>query len=93
MLKKISNNTYEISLDIPRTFPEEEDSKALRRSLNDILKAISIVYPKVGYCQGMNFLAMRLLEVLNNEDAFWLLHYLFEKDHFLINNFINPSTI
>jgi len=54
-------------LDIPRTFPEEEDSKVLRKSMNNVLKAISIVYPKVGYCQGMNFLALRLLQILNDE--------------------------
>ncbi len=39
----------------------------LRKSLNNVLKAISIVYPKVGYCQGMNFLALRLLQVLDDE--------------------------
>ena len=71
-----SKSTYEITLDIPRTFPEEEDSKVLRKSLNNVLKAISIVYKEMGYCQGMNFLALRLLQVLDDETTFWLLHYL-----------------
>jgi len=48
--------------------------------MSNVLKAISIVYPKVGYCQGMNFLAARILQVLDDENAFWLLHYLFEND-------------
>lgn len=45
-----------------------------------MLKAISIVYPRVGYCQGMNFLALRLLQIIEDEEAFWILNYLFEKD-------------
>lgn len=64
LINSPSSSTYEIGLDIPRTFPEEEDSKILRNSLNNVLKAISIVYPKVGYCQGMNFLALRLLQII-----------------------------
>lgn len=67
LVKQISSNVYEIGLDIPRTFPEEEDSRALGKSMNDVLKAIAIVYPRIGYCQGMNFLTMRVLEVLDNE--------------------------
>jgi hypothetical protein len=61
-----SKSTHEISLDIPRTFPEEEDSKVLRKSLNNVLKAISLVYPNVGYCQGMNFLVLRLLQIIDD---------------------------
>ena len=80
LVNSFSNNVYEIGLDIPRTFPEEEDSKYLRKSLNNVLKAISIVFPKIGYCQGMNFLALRILQVLGDEDAFWLLQYLLEND-------------
>lgn len=62
-----SKSTHEITLDIPRTFPEEEDSKVLRKSLNNVLKALSIVYKKMGYCQGMNFLALRILQVIDDE--------------------------
>lgn len=80
LINSPSNATYEISLDIPRTFPEEEDSKVLRKSLNNVLKAISIVYPRVGYCQGMNFLALRLLQIIEDEEAFWILNYLFAND-------------
>ena len=68
-------NVSEIALDIPRTFPQEEDSKVLRKSMNNVLKAISIVHPKVGYCQGMNFLTLRILQVLDDENSFWLLNY------------------
>ena len=67
LLNSFSNNVYEIGLDIPRTFPEEEDSKVLRKSMNNVLKGISITHPKIGYCQGMNFLVLRLLQVLGDE--------------------------
>jgi hypothetical protein len=58
----------------------------LRKSLNNVLKAISIVYPRVGYCQGMNFLTLRLLQIIEDEEAFWILNYLFSKDDNLSKN-------
>lgn len=61
--------------------------------MNNVLKAIAIVHPKVGYCQGMNFLALRILEILDDEQAFWLLDYLFENDRYLRNNFMDPKQI
>ena len=52
----------------------------MKKSLNNVLKAVAIVYPKMGYCQGMNFLALRLLQVIDDKETFWLLHYLLEMD-------------
>ena len=83
LIKSFSNNIYEITLDIPRTFPQDEDSKVLKKSLNNVLKALSLVYPNIGYCQGMNFSALRLLQVLDDESAFWLLNFLYETDEAL----------
>ena len=34
--------------------------------------------PTIGYCQGMNFVAGRLLKVLEEEEAFWVLCQLLE---------------
>ena len=45
-----------------------------------MLKAISIVHERVGYCQGMNFLALRLLQVMDDEETFWMLNFLLEND-------------
>ncbi|KAL7489795.1 hypothetical protein ACHAW6_015512 [Cyclotella cf. meneghiniana] len=42
---------------------------ALRR----ILRAYSVYDRKVGYCQGMNFIAAMFLTFLSEEEAFWLL--------------------
>jgi len=50
----------QIELDIPRTHPtwmQDEQKAVLRRVLN----AYSVCNPDVGYCQGMNFLAMVFL--------------------------------
>ena len=43
------------------------------------MKAISLAFPEVGYCQGLNFIAGVFLMYLNDEDAFWLLYSLFVK--------------
>jgi hypothetical protein len=34
--------------------------------------------PTVGYCQGMNFIAGRLLQYLNEEETFWALCQIIE---------------
>ena len=44
-----------------------------------MLKALSIEFPQVGYCQGMNFLTMRLLEVVEDEVAFYIISSLIRK--------------
>lgn len=64
------------------------------------MKALSLVYPKIGYCQGMNFSALRLLQILDDETAFWLLNYLYENDqsisnffNYLVRNFVDPKSV
>ncbi|GFS23338.1 growth hormone-regulated TBC protein 1 [Elysia marginata] len=72
--------TDTILLDIHRTFPENvyfnalSDPQSLRKPLQNVLEAISISNPHVGYCQGMNFVAGLLLLVTKSEErAFWLM--------------------
>jgi hypothetical protein len=51
-----------------RIFTREQESK-LRR----ILRAYVMYNPRVGYCQGMNFIVRLLMEVTDQEtDVFWL---------------------
>ena len=61
--------------------------------MNNVLKALSIVDPSVGYCQGMNFLTLRILQVLSDEDAFWVLYILLKKDEVLSIFLIIKETI
>ena len=60
ILLKDSYDIYDINLDIPRTF-SFQSQEVLKDSLFNVLKALSIEFPQIGYCQGMNFLSMRLL--------------------------------
>jgi len=48
----------------------------------------------------MNFSALRLLQILDDETAFWLLHYLYENDEsistfylILVRNFVDPKSV
>lgn len=71
--KKPNTHIRQINVDIPRTFGKwatEDKRNALRR----VLVAYSNYRPEVGYCQGMNYIVARILEVLlgNEEIAFWL---------------------
>ena len=81
LLKQDTIYAQEICKDIPRTFPSE-NPRTIHQSLFNVLKALSLCFPELGYCQGMNFLTMRLLEIMDDESAFWIVHYLlnaFEK--------------
>jgi hypothetical protein len=72
ILLKDSYDTYDINLDIPRTF-SFQSQEVLKDSLFNVLKALSIEFPHIGYCQGMNFLSMRLLEILDDEVVFYII--------------------
>jgi len=97
----------QIEVDLNRTFPYEQyfssvDNKMIGQDhLYNVLKAISLYFPNLGYTQGMNFLvALFLLVSGGNElQAFWmfvalardpkfLVMGLFEKDFPLTNFYI-----
>lgn len=74
-----------ILLDIHRTFPENVyfsqlgTPGSLRTPLQNVLEAISLSNPHIGYCQGMNFIAGLLLLVVKTEEkAFWLMDTLIQ---------------
>ena len=68
-------SSLQIDLDLRRTFPNEDqvmDDK-FQQSLRNILVCYSLRNTSVGYCQGMNFIASRLLLIMGNEEqTFWL---------------------
>lgn len=73
----------DISVDLPRTFPNHmlfkgQDSVGIQ-SLNNILKALSLTFKEMGYCQGLNFIGASLLMYMNDEEAYWMLYSLMQK--------------
>jgi len=81
MKTKFAKTVEEISRDLGRTFHEGRfNSTEAITSLENILVSISFIRPEVGYCQGMNFVAGALLELLNDEEiAFWVFLYMLDK--------------
>ena len=68
---------HQIEIDLHRTYPEvEKDSPAMELKiipLRNVLSAFAKRNCLIGYQQGMNFLAARLLEVIvNEEETFWV---------------------
>ena len=58
----------QILKDIPRTKPEIlNDNPSFKEKMRTILVCYSIRNNSIGYCQGFNFIVIRLLEVLQNE--------------------------
>lgn len=73
--------TRQIDHDLGRTFPGHPaiDSPQGQATLRRILTGYSFRDSRVGYCQGMNYVAASLLLVMKNEEeAFWMLAVLLE---------------
>ena len=70
----------QVEVDLKRTFPDDPfySEEKVQTSLKNILMAYIKRNPTIGYCQGMNFVAGRLLKVLEEEEAFWVLCQLLE---------------
>ncbi|XP_002961883.2 growth hormone-regulated TBC protein 1 [Selaginella moellendorffii] len=78
---KTTAATRQIDHDLDRTFPTHPwlSSPAGQQTLRRVLVAYSFRDSRVGYCQGMNFVAGLLLVVMKTEeDAFWMLAVLLE---------------
>ncbi|PHJ23188.1 tbc domain-containing protein [Cystoisospora suis] len=66
---KESRSDAEILRDVGRTFPHNPKFRRrdTQKSLERLLRAASNQFPHVGYCQGMNFVAAVLLDVMQDE--------------------------
>ena len=75
------NPSFEqIEVDLNRTFTDLaalEPEKYIP-SLRRVLRAYVTRNPTVGYCQGMNFIVGRMLQYMNEEQAFWTLTMIIE---------------
>ena len=72
----------QIILDLRRTFPEEKEcmTEKFLEKLKNVLICYSIRNTTVGYCQGMNFIAGRILLIMGDEEqTFWIFIQLLEK--------------
>ena len=67
-------------MDLGRTFPGEDFYR--RPEIIDSLRRICLAYavrnPEIGYCQGFNFIVGRLLKIMTEEEAFWMMSSLLE---------------
>ncbi|XP_043951590.1 growth hormone-regulated TBC protein 1-A [Drosophila biarmipes] len=74
--KEISDS---ISIDLPRTFPDNIHFDTKKQRLYNILIAYAHHNRDVGYCQGLNYIAGLLLIVTDDEEkSFWLLKHIVE---------------
>ena len=72
---------HQIELDLARTYPHITDEETLSKyttPLRNVLYAFVNRNPTVGYCQGVNFIAARLLACMTEEEAFWTLCQIIE---------------
>ncbi|ALC45352.1 CG5916 [Drosophila busckii] len=75
-IKEINDS---ISIDLPRTFPDNIYFDSKKDRLFNILSAYAHHNRDVGYCQGLNYIAGLLLIVTDDEEkSFWLLKHIVE---------------
>lgn len=69
-----------IKIDLPRTFPNNIFFGTVTSQLYNILIAFSNYDRRIGYCQGLNYVAGLLLLVSKDEEVtFWLLKHLLQE--------------
>ncbi|CAH1403457.1 unnamed protein product [Nezara viridula] len=98
LYKKMVASTHDttlveaIRIDLPRTFPDNiffNSSDEHQEMLFRVLIAYAHHNKKVGYCQGMNYIAGLILLVTKNEDStFWLLKALVEN---ILPDYYSPT--
>ena len=93
-----SKSTKDIQKDVHRTFPEEtyfsaEYEKIGQNQLYNVLKALSLYFPNLGYCQGMNFIVGFLLLINGGDEleAFWMFVALARNTDFLMMGFFEKN--
>ena len=72
--KKYKAVFEEIKRDINRTFYTEKFTKGNGKLiLINVLSSLAFIRPEIGYCQGMNFIAGALIELIEEEEKiFWI---------------------
>ena len=72
--KKFKKICDEIGRDLHRTYTNEKFKTGNGiMMLRNILIAIAFVRPEIGYCQGMNFIAGALINLIDNEEKCFLI--------------------
>ena len=71
---KYKSVLQEIKRDINRTFYTEKFTKGNGKLiLINVLSCLAFIRPEIGYCQGMNFIAGALIELIEEEEKiFWI---------------------
>jgi len=80
LLKQDTTYMEDIIKDVHRTFPNHpffaEKGGYGQKSLEYVLKGLSITYKEMGYCQGLNFICALLVLYCNDEEAYWIMNSL-----------------
>ncbi|XP_063599754.1 growth hormone-regulated TBC protein 1-A-like [Penaeus indicus] len=84
-----------IKIDVPRTFPDNiyfrDYNEGKLTDLYNVLVAFAHHNKKIGYCQGLNYIAGLLLIITKDEEStFWLLNALVED---LLPQYYTPDMI
>lgn len=71
-----------IRTDVDRTYVRSESSLAIRKYLVNVLSAVAANFPRLGYVQGLNYLARNMYEnELSESQAFALMSFLLTEQH------------
>ena len=79
--EKVKND---IKLDVLRTNFKNESNEEMRQKISNILNAVSKLNGDIKYCQGMNYIVSFILEITNEEEAFYIFLSFFKSTEYPI---------
>lgn len=93
--RRKSPDIRQIDLDVHRTYRNHEMFQlkygVMQQKLFYVLAGYSMFNKEVGYCQGMaNVVALMLMYLHEEEDAFWALTSLLRGERYKMNDFFTP---
>ncbi len=64
-----------IELDLRRTYPDNPmlSTEDCRAAMRQVLQALALQNPVLGYCQGLNYICGRMLLFSDPESVFWMM--------------------
>ena len=78
---KVKND---IKLDVLRTNFKNENNEEIKKKISNILNAVSKLNGDIKYCQGMNYIVSFILEITNEEEAFYIFLSFFKSTEYPI---------
>ena len=74
--------SLDIKLDVLRTNFKNEQNEEAQNKISNVLNSVAKLNGEIKYCQGMNYIVSFLLEILSEEEAFYIFLSFFQSTEY-----------